>query len=139
MRCSQALFLMSGVLPDDRILFLTSFTQLSGPWIMYEGACKLGCCCFSAPDIQEQINCLNVFRPTVVVAKPSHLRRLATALGNNGIATASIGVEKLIFTGELLSLAARHELQTLWNAEAFDRYGLTEAGPVAGECQAHSG
>src|SRR6185436_4989858 len=137
MRCSQALFLMSGVLPDDRILFLTSFTQLSGPWIMYEGACKLGCCCFSAADIDEQIHCLDIFRPTVLIAKPSQLPRLAIALQEAGIVTASAGIEKLIFTGEAVSAAARDELQTVWNAEAFDRYGLTEAGSVAGECQSH--
>jgi len=33
----------------------------------------------------------------------------------------------------------RSELAALWGGEVHDRYGLTEAGPVAAECRAHPG
>ena len=139
-RCSESLFLMAGITPEHRILFTFPLGQSAGPWIMHEGACRLGCCCFSSPaiDIDEQLRQLRLFRPTVLVGKGSHLRDLALALERSGSARSQ-SVEKLVLTGEAVSHAGRQLLTQLWNAECFDRYGLTEAGSVAGECVVHPG
>ena len=48
-------------------------------------------------------------------------------------------MKKLILTGESAPPDLRRQLQQLWNAESFNRYGLTEAGSVASECRAHPG
>jgi len=139
MRCSQALYRMAGIDSGDRLFFALPFGASSGPWIMYEGASSLGCCCVSggSADLTEQLFYLRNFQPTVVVGRPLHLRSLAVALQAQGMNPEYLGVEKLIFTGESAPPNLRLELEFLWDVECFDRYGLTEAGPVAGECPAH--
>lgn len=107
---------------------------------MHEGACRLGCCCFqAATELPEQLFSIKTFRPTVVVGKPTPLRSLGLALKADGVKTRIVGVKKLILSGESASAELRLQLEELWDAECFDRYGLTEAGPVAGECAAHPG
>lgn len=51
------------------------------------------------------------------------------------------GVRKLICGGAPGGHVAekRLQLEQCWSAECFDRYGMTEAGPIAGECTAHPG
>ena len=141
MECSQALFLTSGIKPSDRLFFAMPFGASSGPRIIYEGACRLGCCCFNAGQAEsaEQLRCLKDFRPTVVVGKPSRLQVLAMSAENSGINPKSLGVQKLILTGEPCLHPRRVQIEQLWDASCFDRYGLTEAGSVASECAAHSG
>jgi phenylacetate-CoA ligase len=138
MKCSESLFLLAGLTPDDRILFTLPPGQSSGPSIMFEGACKFGCFCFTSGLSDTPGHVLNLFCPTVLVGRPSQLRELALTLGDARDAR-SCEVQKLIFTGEIVSATMRRQIEEFWNAESFDRYGLTEAGSVASECVAHPG
>ncbi len=73
------------------------------------------------------------------MAKPSRTKALAQAARPAGVTASSLAVKKLILTGEPVLRSLQGELEDLWDAECFDRYGLTEAASVASECVAHSG
>lgn len=138
--CSQRLFLLNGIKQTDRVLFTMSFSASSGPWIIYEGACRMGCSCMTAGSIDpgEQLQWLENFKPTVVVGKPSRLGLLAMEALDKGEPRALRTVKKLILSGESAPSQLK-KLERLWSAECFDRYGLTEAGSVASGCLCHCG
>jgi len=140
MQCSQRLWQLAGAGPADRVLFLMLFGASSGPWIIYEGACRLGCACFATGQVEgeELLRLLANFQPTVMAGKPGALQSLALTAQASRTWSQSFGVSKLILAGEH-SRHVRATLEQLWGAECFDRYGLTEAGSVASECTAHSG
>ena len=137
---SEKLLVLAGVLPSDRLLFIMPFEGFSGPWIIYEGACSLDCACFTAGngDLADQVRWLKAFKPTVLVGKPSKLEALAVATEHSGTQPETAGVTKLVLTGEP-SAKLRLTLEERWAARCFDRYGMTEAGSIAGECPAHPG
>jgi len=139
MRCSRALYLMAGIEAGDRIFFTLPFGSSSGPWIMYEGACRLGCCCWTGGEaaLKEQLCSMETFAPTVLVGTPVHLRSLGMAFEVTGADPRSLGVTELILTGACAPPDLRLQLEHLWAAQCFDRYGLTEAGSVACECTSH--
>ncbi len=143
LHCSRALCLLAGVEPGDRLFFAMRFGPSSGPWIIYEGACGLGCACLTSgsSDPEEQWAWIKRFQPTVLIGKPTQLITLGEWAGKSKTAPQHRGVRKIISAGEsgghVPSL--RSQLKRLWQADCFDRYGLTEAGSVAGECAAHCG
>lgn len=140
MHGSESLWRLADVRFSDRVLFLMPFGASSGPWIIYEGACRLGCACFplGLVELEEQLRWLASFKPTVLAGKPSVLLALAEAVRASGGRPAELGVKKLILCGSH-DAALRTSLEQAWAAACFNRYGLTEAGSVAGECTAHSG
>lgn len=115
----------------------------SGPWIIYESACQLGGLCFTsgAGVSKEQLDSLRQFAPTVLVASPNELFKLARFAKENRIDPATFGIRKIISFGKegWNFVAIRQHAREIWNAPAFDRYGMTEAGSIAGECQACPG
>lgn len=143
LHCSRALYLLAGVQPGNRLFFALRFGPSSGPWIIYEGACGLGCACLTSgsSDPAEQWAWIKKFQPNVLVGKPTQLIALGEWAGQSKTAPQSLGVRKIISTGEpgAHMPSTRSQLERLWQAECFDRYGLTEAGSVAGECAAHCG
>ena len=140
MHCSVSLFLIAGVKPGDRIVFALPFGPSSGPWIMYEGACRLSCACFAAGHLEpgELVKLLRPLSPTVLIARPPELMRLTEAAEKTGIRPNRLGVGKIICPGAGVG-NTRSQLERTWGVECFDRYGLTEAGSVAGECLALGG
>lgn len=142
-RASRALWQLAGVKRPDRIFLAMSYGAASGPWIMYGGAEQLGCLCFTMgrANLAEQIALVQRFAPTVLASKPPDLLALALAAETAGLSPASLGVRKLICGGGPGGHVpeTRRELERRWGAECFDRYGMTEAGSIAGECAAHCG
>jgi phenylacetate-CoA ligase len=142
MDCSQALYLTSGIEPGQRIFFATTLNASSGPWIMFEGACRLGCCCFPGGHAsgEEQLKLLCQFNPDVLVARTETILSLAETAKGSGIKLNKVGVRKIISPGQTNPRAVllREQSEQTWGAKCFDRYGLTEAGSVASECLAHT-
>jgi len=139
-RCSQELYALAGIQPTDRILFSPSSGASSGRSIQHTGAQALGCACLpgeSSP--RAQFERMRDFRPTLLVGKPSRLLALAGTVQQAGESPDAFGVRKLILTGEPSRQGLRPQLERIWGAECFDRYGMTEAGSIASECAAHSG
>ena len=139
--CSQALYELAGIESKDRIFFAMPLGASSGGWILHEGAVRLGCCCFTAGQAEatELLRWIQNFQPNVLIGKPSRLLALAIAAQDAGTSPRSLNVQKLLLTGEPSRQMLRPQLEELWGAECFDRYGLTEAGSVACECSEHLG
>lgn len=135
--CSTRLFGITGIQPSDRLFIAVPFGASSGPWLIYEGALRLNCCCMTAgqSDLWEQLEWLKRFKPDVLVGRPSHLLDLARLAGSSG---ANLGISKLIMSGQR-ETGDVEIFERTFHAECFDRYGLTEAGSVAAECEAHPG
>ncbi len=137
---SAALFRLAGLTAGDRVWIALALGSSLGPWIIYEGARRLGCASFAAgaswdPD---RLASLARFNPSVLLGRPGRLIVLGRWLRQVGREPRDFRIAKVIISGEHAG-AARAEIEELWGAEVFDRYGLTEAGSVAGECPAHPG
>jgi phenylacetate-CoA ligase len=143
LHCTQTLFLYAGVEPRSRLFFALSFTNGSRSWTLYEGACQLGSTCFTGgdTDIKTQLSLLRQFAPDTLVAGPERLHELAQTAFENGMSPAKLGIRRIISFGRVnwSFESVRSHARDVWKAEAFDRYGMTEVGPVAGECCAHPG
>ncbi len=163
---SEALFRMAGVDASDRVLLaagggaaarplpgralsppslpiLTSAIEEPcpphlvaplGPRVVHDGALRVGCTCLPPVAVPPE-------EATVLAGKPERMLRLARRLKVGGIRPASLGVRKLILSGDPGGCRGllRRRLAEVWEAEVFERYGLTEAGSVAGECPSHPG
>ena len=142
-RCSAGLHAIAGVQKGDVVLMMANLGGASGPWVILEGARRLGCTCLTcgSQDVQEACRWLSAMHPNVLVGKPEPLLMFAMAVRAQGRSPAVAGVERIILTGQGSSInsSARKELEECWDAPCFDRYGLTEGGSVAAECTAHNG
>ncbi|HXG49090.1 MAG TPA: AMP-binding protein, partial [Methylomirabilota bacterium] len=139
-RGSASLWRLAGVGGADRLLLLLNFGAASGPCIIHAGACRLGCACWPLGTVETegQLCGLTAFKPTVLAGTPAGLGALAERIRAEGRPPRHSGVNKLILCGPH-EARQRTALQQIWGAECFDRYGLTEAGSVAAECEAHPG
>ena len=143
MRCSAELHAITGVQKHDVVLLLAELGSASGPWIILEGARRLGCTCVTcgSHDVHEARRWLSALHPTVLIGKPEALLMFAAAICARGLCPSVAGMERVILTGAGSSInsPSRRELEECWDAPCFDRYGMTEAGSVAAECVAHTG
>jgi phenylacetate-CoA ligase len=135
MHCSRELFGIAGVSNDDRALAALPFGASSGSWIIYEGLVSLGVACLTAGNssLEDQHEMMLRHKPNVLIGKADALLRMGEMVAGH------VPVSKLILTGQNSFGAIRKDLKRVWNAECFDRYGMTEAGSIASECTAHSG
>jgi phenylacetate-CoA ligase len=136
---SQELYRMAGVRAGDRVMLCSSFGASLGPWVLYEGACRLGCLCFVSPstDASEQAAAwLTRMGIDILVASPQRALDLASKARQLGSR-----VRRIITAGGKgrgdASIHAR--ITAAWGAECLDRYGLTEAGSVASACNGRCG
>ena len=141
-QCSAALHALSGVRAQDVVLFVMNLGATSGPWVILEGARRLGCAGLTCGnDPNEGLQWLVSMKPSVLVGQPEPLLMLAMALRSRGLTPSAAGLERVILTGEGSSIGSspREELEQCWEAPCFARYGMTEAGSIAAECVAHTG
>jgi phenylacetate-coenzyme A ligase PaaK-like adenylate-forming protein len=86
--------------------------------------------------LDQQMERLNCFQPTVLGGYPSALDPLSEA-ARDGILRIS---PHLVFAGgETVTAGLRRRVRGAWGRELFDFYGLTETLIIAGECRAHKG
>jgi len=86
--------------------------------------------------LDEQVERLNRFQPTILGGYPSALDLLTEAV-RDGVLRIS---PQLVFTGgETVTAGLRWRVREAWGRELFDFYGLAETLIIAGECRAHEG
>ncbi len=76
------------------------------------------------------------FRPDVIYARPSQLRRLGLALEDAG---KTPKLTAALTSGEFLSRGVRTDLETLFRCSVFDSYGSNELGGLGFECPEQCG
>jgi phenylacetate-coenzyme A ligase PaaK-like adenylate-forming protein len=86
--------------------------------------------------LDEQVERLNCFQPSIVGAYPSALDPLVEAAEDGRLKISPM----LVFTGgETVTVGIRGRVQQVWDKDLFDFYGLTETLIIAGECREHRG
>ncbi len=86
-----------------------------------------------------QIELIERLRPTIWLGMSSygiHLANLAEARGID-LAENSVGV--IMCSAEPLSVAKRSKIERMWGATVYDNFGMTEAGMMGAESEAHDG
>ncbi len=86
-----------------------------------------------------QIDLLNRLRPSVWMGMSSYGIHLANMAEDRGIDLAGGSVETILCSAEPLSPSKRAKIARMWGAEIWDGFGMTEAGMMGGESEAHDG
>ncbi len=86
-----------------------------------------------------QLELIQALEPTVLIAMPSFALHLANLADASGIDLARASVRKIICSAETLSEAKREKLARMWRAEVYDVFGMSEAGLMGAEGEAHDG
>jgi phenylacetate-CoA ligase len=102
------------------------------------GAERLGCTVIpmSGGQTERQIQCLQDFRPDIIMATPSYMLTIAAELERQAIDPGKLGLRIGILGAEPWSEALRAQIEAVVGIDALDIYGLSEVmGPgVACEC-----
>jgi len=86
-----------------------------------------------------QIQLLRDLKPTAWLGMSSYGIHLANLADAEGIDLAGGSVETITCSAEPLSQAKRDKIQRMWGARVFDSFGMTEAGMMGCESDAHDG
>ena len=86
-----------------------------------------------------QLELLETLKPSVLIAMPSFALHLANLAAEQKIDLRGSSVSKIICSAEPLSAAKRQKLTRTWDAEIFNVFGMSEAGLMGSECNAHDG
>jgi len=90
----------------------------------------------AAEPLEQQIDRLNRFQPTVLGGYPSAIGPLSRAALDGAL---KIQPRLIVTGGETVSGAVRRNVSRAWGLNLFDFYGLAETLIIAGECLAHQG
>jgi len=86
-----------------------------------------------------QIDLLDRLQPTVWMGMSSYGIHLANMAEDQGIDLAGGSVETILCSAEAVSDSKREKIRRMWGAEIWDGFGMTEAGMMGGESEAHDG
>lgn len=87
----------------------------------------------------EQLHRIQQYKPDLLFGPASRIYRM-TQEGRDSHDLATFGLKVLFTTSGYVPSSMRERLQTIWNAEVFTHYGMTEMGWAGGiECAAHNG
>ncbi len=93
----------------------------------------------NAVPSRAQLELILTLKPTVLIAMPGFALHLANIADAEGIDLAAATVRKVVCSAEPLSLAKREKLERMWGAEVYDVFGMSEAGLMGAESDAHDG
>ncbi len=102
------------------------------------GAERLGCTVipFGGGQTERQVQLIQDFKPTIIMVTPSYCLAMADEFDRQGIDPAQTTLRVGMFGAEPWTNSMREEIETRFNMDAVDIYGLSEIiGPgVAIEC-----
>ncbi len=102
------------------------------------GAERLGCTVipFGGGQTERQVQLIQDFKPTIIMVTPSYCLAMADEFDRQGIDPAQTTLRLGMFGAEPWTNSMREEIQSRFNMDAVDIYGLSEViGPgVAQEC-----
>jgi phenylacetate-CoA ligase len=86
----------------------------------------------STPSV-VQLTLIERLRPTILLTMSSYGLHLANLAEAEGIDLRQSSIRKIMCTAEPLSQAKRDKLASMWGAEVFDCFGMTEASMMGAE------
>jgi phenylacetate-CoA ligase len=117
---------------------MMSYGLFTGGLGMHYGAETLGCMVIpsSAGNTLKQIQLMQDFSTTVIHITPSYALHLADAIKELDLNPADLTIRKAYLGAEPYSEGVKKKIETLWNLDAYNSYGMSELnGPaVAFEC-----
>jgi phenylacetate-CoA ligase len=137
-------FWAAGVRPDDTLLHCLSYSFYTGG-ISDHAALEATGAAMIPVGLGQSTRVLELWRdlrPTALFSTITYPVHLAEAAAERGLDPRSLGLAKLVVTGEPGGqiAATRRRLEELWGAEVGDTYGLSEVwGTLAGECEERDG
>ncbi len=128
----------AGCTPDDIILNSYGYGLFTGGLGAHYGAECLGATVIpmSGGQTEKQIQLIQDFKPTVIMATPSYMLTIADEMDAIGIAPKASSLRVGMFGAEPWTNQMRREIEQRLGIDAIDLYGLSEViGPgVAREC-----
>jgi len=137
-------FWAAGVRPDDTVLHCLSYSFYTGG-ISDHAALEATGAAMIPVGLGQSARLLELWRdlrPTALFSTITYPLHLAETATERGLDPRSLGLAKLVVTGEPGGqiAATRGRLEELWGAEVGDTYGLSEVwGTLAGECEDRDG
>ncbi len=86
-----------------------------------------------------QVDLINRLQPTVWMGMSGYGLHLANMAEDEGIDLADSSVETILCSAEAISESKRAKIERMWGAKVWDGFGMTEAGMMGGESEAHDG
>ena len=86
-----------------------------------------------------QLSLIERLKPTILLTMSSYGLHLANLAEAEGIDLRQSSVRKIMCTAEPLSQAKREKLASMWGAEVFDCFGMTEASMMGAEAPGTNG
>jgi phenylacetate-CoA ligase len=128
----------AGAGPDDIVHVAHAYGLFTGGFGVHYGAERLGCAVvpMGGGQTAKQVQLIQDFKPTMIVATPSYALNIADEFVRQGIDPAACSLRIGCFGAEPWGEGMRAEIQTRLGIDAMDLYGLSEVmGPgVACEC-----
>jgi len=134
----------AGVRPDDTVLHCLSYSFYTGG-LSDHAALEATGATMVPVGLGQSARILELWRdlrPTALFSTITYPLHLAETAAEFGIDPRSLGLQKLIVTGEPGGqiAATRRRLENLWGATVGDTYGLSDVwGTLAGECEERDG
>ncbi|MDR1158234.1 MAG: AMP-binding protein [Oscillospiraceae bacterium] len=137
-------FWQAGMRPHDRYVHALNFSlYVGGPDVI--GAQNLGALCIWGGTLPSErlIFILKAYQPTCIWTSPSYAWYLGETCKKSGIdPKKDLSIRKIFVAGEMGGSikATRDAIESLWGAEVFDFYGLSDIfGACAAQCEVHDG
>jgi phenylacetate-CoA ligase len=133
-----------GVRPDDTVLHCLSYSFYTGG-LSDHAALEATGATMVPVGIGQSARILELWRdlrPTALFSTITYPLHLAETAAERAIDPRSLGLQKLIVTGEPGGqiAATRRRMEDLWGATVGDTYGLSDVwGTLAGECEERDG
>jgi len=124
--------------PGQIVLVSYGYGLFTGGLGAHYGAERLGCAVIpmSGGQTEKQVQMITDLQPSIVMMTPSYMLTLADEFARQGLDAKKTSVRVGIFGAEPWSESLRAEIESHFNIDAIDIYGLSEVmGPgVASEC-----
>ncbi|MDH3659517.1 MAG: phenylacetate--CoA ligase [Alphaproteobacteria bacterium] len=128
----------SGGRPGDLVHVVYGYGLFTGGLGAHYGAERLGCTVvpMSGGMTERQVQLIGDFKPDIIMVTPSYMLAIADAFQAQGLDPRLCSLKVGIFGAEPWTEAMRSEIETRFDMDAVDIYGLSEVmGPgVANEC-----
>lgn len=128
----------AGGRPGDIVHVAYGYGLFTGGLGAHYGAERLGCTVIpmSGGQTERQVQLINDFKPDIIMVTPSYMLNIADEFVRQGSDPAASSLRIGIFGAEPWTEALRAEIETRFDIDALDIYGLSEVmGPgVASEC-----